>query len=45
MLLGIRVRNFEMLRDTRVGVLGEEVFASTDDPERVLAAGLVRWSR
>lgn len=41
MLLGIRVRNFEMLRDTRVGVLGEEVFASTDDPERVLAAGLV----
>ncbi len=41
MLLGIRVRNFEMLRDTRVGVLGEEVFDGGDDPEHALAAGLV----
>ncbi len=39
MLLGIRVRNFEMLRDTGVGVVGAEVANVDREVESVLAAG------
>ncbi len=39
MLLGIRVRNFEMLRDTRVGVVGAGVQNVERDVETALAAG------
>ncbi|MBP7401197.1 MAG: AAA family ATPase [Clostridia bacterium] len=41
MLLGIRVRNFEMLRDTRVGIIGDEVLLPLADTDAELAAGLL----
>ena len=40
MLLGIRVRNFEMLRDTKVGIVGDEVLAAPSDIDLALAAGV-----
>ncbi|HEY5465475.1 MAG TPA: AAA family ATPase [Clostridia bacterium] len=40
MLLGIRVRNFEMLRDTQVGIIGDDALGKPADTGRVLAAGL-----
>ena len=40
MLLGIRVRNYEMLRDTKVGIVGDEVLTPPSDIDLALAAGV-----